>query len=122
MTGGPFVRCGADTGPSCGRHGGRAHSTAVTLSSTAPRRTWVPIAGVVLLAVVLLVWAKWQPYWVKVPSVAGSGSLGSSILPASGVSLRAGLEFARTYFLAIWPALVTGLVLAAAIRTVLPAD
>lgn len=94
----------------------------MTLSPTAPRRTWVPIAGVVLLAVVLLVWAKWQPYWVKVPSVAGSGSLGSSILPASGVSLRAGLEFARTYFLAIWPALVTGLVLAAAIRTVLPAD
>lgn len=93
----------------------------MTVTST-PRRTWVPVGGVVVLAVVLLIWAKWQPYWVKVPSVAGSGSLGKSILPASGVSLRAGLEFAGTYFLAIWPALVTGLVLAAAIRTVLPAD
>ncbi|WP_433802315.1 permease [Actinomycetospora sp. CA-084318] len=93
----------------------------MTTAPTTPRRPWIPVAGVVLLAVVLLVWAKWQPYWVKVPSVAGSGSLGSSILPADGVSLRAGLAFAGT-FLAIWPALVTGLVLAAAIRTVLPAD
>jgi uncharacterized protein len=91
-------------------------------TTTAPRRTWIPVAGVALLAVLLLIWAKWQPYWVKVPSVAGSGSLGRSILPSDGVSLRSGLEFAGTYFLAIWPALVTGLVLAAAIRTVLPAD
>ncbi|MEJ2870748.1 permease [Actinomycetospora sp. OC33-EN08] len=90
--------------------------------TTPSRRTWVPVVGVVLLAVALLVWAKWQPYWVKVPSVAGSGSMGRSVLPADGVSLRAGLEFAGTYFLAIWPALVAGLVLAAAIRTVLPAD
>ncbi|WP_157647526.1 permease [Actinomycetospora chiangmaiensis] len=93
----------------------------MTTTPTTPR-TWVPVAGVVLLGVVLLIWAKWQPYWVKVPSVAGSGSLGRSILPATGVSLQSGLEFAGTYFLAIWPALVTGLVLAAAIRTVLPAD
>jgi uncharacterized protein len=91
-------------------------------TTTAPRRAWIPVAGVALLAVLLLIWAKWQPYWVKVPSVAGSGSLGRSILPSDGVSLRSGLEFAGTYFLAIWPALVTGLVLAAAIRTVLPAD
>ncbi len=122
MTSGPFVRSGEDTGPTCARHARRADSTVVTTTTTAPRRTWIPVAGVVLLAVVLLIWAKWQPYWVKVPSVAGSGSLGTSILPTSGVSLRAGLEFAGTYFLAIWPALVTGLVLAAAIRTVLPAD
>ncbi len=30
------------------------------------------------------------------------------------------LTFARTYFLAIWPALVTGLVLAAAVQVLLP--
>ncbi|GLZ49424.1 hypothetical protein Acsp06_56090 [Actinomycetospora sp. NBRC 106375] len=77
------------------------------------------------LVVAGLLWAKWAPYWVKVPSVAGSHSLGSSILTGGasappGVSLSAGLRFAGTYFLAIWPALVVALVLAAAVQTVLP--
>ncbi len=36
------------------------------------------------------------------------------------MSLTAGLAFARTYFLAIWPALVTGLVIAAAVQVLLP--
>ena len=75
----------------------------------------------------LLLWAKWLPYSVKVPAVAGSGSLGSSIVTGGAaappaVSLSAGLAFARTYFLAIWPALVAGLVLAAAVQTALPRD
>ncbi|MHC1562430.1 permease [Actinomycetospora sp. C-140] len=87
---------------------------------------WAVAVGFGALVVAGLLWAKWAPYWVKVPSVAGSHSLGSSILtggaPAPpGVSLAAGLRFAGTYFLAIWPALVVGLVLAAAVQTVLPA-
>ena len=87
---------------------------------------WIAAAVFALVVVVGLVWAKWQPYWVKVPSVAGSHSLGRSILtggqPAPpGVSFSAGLSFAGTYLLAIWPALVAGLVIAAAVTTVLPA-
>ncbi|MDD7936107.1 permease [Actinomycetospora straminea] len=86
---------------------------------------WAVLAGFAVLVVGGLLWAKWAPYWVKVPSVAGSHSLGPSILtggePAPpGVSLGAGVEFAGTYFLAIWPALVVGLVLAAAVRVALP--
>jgi uncharacterized protein len=100
------------------------------VTTSASRRTappWVLAVGVALLAVALLLWAKWLPYSVKVPAVAGSGSLGSSIVTGGAaappaVSLSAGLAFARTYFLAIWPALLAGLVLAAAVQTALPRD
>jgi len=97
--------------------------------SVGPRRTgpppWAVALGFGVLVVAGLLWAKWAPYWVKVPSVAGSHSLGPSILtggePAPpGVSPYAGLRFAGTYFLAIWPALVVGLVLAAAVQVALP--
>jgi uncharacterized membrane protein YraQ (UPF0718 family) len=96
-------------------------STVETRRSAPP---WVLAVGFGVLVAGLLVWAKWQPYWVKVPAVAESGSLGKSILAGtpSGVSVRGGLAFAGTYFLAIWPALVAGLVIAAAVATVLPAD
>lgn len=95
----------------------------------APRRTapppWVVALGFGMLLVAGLVWAKWAPYWVKVPSVAGSHTLGPSILTdgaaaAPPVSPVAGLRFALTYFLAIWPALVVGLMLAAAVQVALP--
>jgi uncharacterized protein len=99
------------------------------VTTSASRRTtppWVLAAGVALLAVALLLWAKWLPYSVKVPAVAGSGSLGSSIVTDGAsappaVSLSAGLAFARTHFLAIWPALVAGLVLARRCRRRSPA-
>jgi uncharacterized membrane protein YraQ (UPF0718 family) len=87
---------------------------------------WALVLGFGVLLVGGLLWAKWGPYWVKVPSVAGSHTLGPSILTDDGsaappaVSLSAGLRFAGTYFLAIWPALVVGLVLAAAVQAALP--
>ena len=92
-----------------------------------PGRRAELLAGVAFLlgAAVLLWWAKWAPYSVKVPAVAGSGDLGDSILTGGaeappGASLSAGLTFAGTYFLAIWPALVTGLVIAAAVQVLVP--
>jgi hypothetical protein len=47
-------------------------------------------------------------------------ALGSSIITGTGsippgFSLTSGLDFARTYFLAIWPALVAGLSIGAAV-------
>ena len=112
------------------REGHDADADSAPVTTSASRRTappWVLAVGVALLAVALLLWAKWLPYSVKVPAVAGSGSLGSSIVTGGAaappaVSLSAGLAFARTYFLAIWPALVAGLVLAAAVQTALPRD
>jgi hypothetical protein len=60
--------------------------------------------GFGVLVVAGLLWATWAPYWVKVPSVAGSHSLGPSILTGGApappeVSLSAGLRFVGTYFL-----------------------
>jgi uncharacterized membrane protein YraQ (UPF0718 family) len=80
----------------------------------------------VVLAVAGLVWAKYLPYSVKVPAVLADRDLGTSIVTgdagsAPAVSLSAGWEFARTYFLAVWKALVVGLVLAAAVQVMLPA-
>jgi uncharacterized membrane protein YraQ (UPF0718 family) len=79
--------------------------------------------GVVVLALGLLTWAKYQPYSVKVPAVLGSHDLGASIVavPDVGVSLAAGWDFTVTYLQAVWKAFVVGLVLAAAVQVLLPA-
>lgn len=81
---------------------------------------------VVALAASLLTWSKWLPYSAKVPAVWGSHSLGDSILTGGhpavpGVSIAAGRDFTVAYFLAVWKALVAGLVLAAAVQVLLPA-
>jgi len=74
-----------------------------------------------------LAWAKWYPYWHKVPAVAESHSLGTSILnDATGAppspSWRAAIDYSVAYFRAIWPALVAGLLMAAAVEAFLPAS
>src|SRR5919107_603655 len=97
--------------------------------SVRPGRRIELLAGcaVVLGTAALLWWAKWAPYSVKVPVVAASHDAGDSILTGGAdapphASLAAGWEFARTYFLAIWPALVSGLVIAAAVQVLLPSS
>jgi uncharacterized membrane protein YraQ (UPF0718 family) len=82
-------------------------------------------AGAVLVAVLaLLTWAKWLPYFDKVPKVAGAQTLGPSFVTGvsgpPGPSLAAGLHYAAKYFAAIWPALVAGLLIAAAVEAALP--
>jgi uncharacterized membrane protein YraQ (UPF0718 family) len=72
----------------------------------------------------LFAWAKWDPYWHKIPTVARSGQLGPSVLAPGGqppgVSWQAGVDFLRTYVLAVWPAIVAGLVTGAGVQTLLP--
>jgi uncharacterized membrane protein YraQ (UPF0718 family) len=84
-----------------------------------------PVVVFVVLALALLAWAKWQPYSAKVPKVAATHDLGTSILTGAAgappaVSLASGLTFVTTYFRTIWPTLVAGLVLAAAVQVLLP--
>src|SRR4029078_7402645 len=74
-------------------------------------RELVAFGAFVAIAAGLLAWAKWWPYAVKIPKTANTHALGSSILTGTGsvppgFSLTSGLDFAHTYFLAIWPALV----------------
>ncbi|GAB3467864.1 permease [Kineococcus endophyticus] len=80
-----------------------------------------------LLAAGLLLWSKWLPYSARVGELSGthawSGSsvlAGASIEAGSGPSPAAGWEFTKVYALAVWKALVAGLVIAAAVQTLVP--
>lgn len=77
-----------------------------------------------VLSSALLFWAKWDPSWRHGLSVAGGHPLGPSILTGTSsdpppVSFSAATQFAWSYFKAIWPALVAGLSVAAAMETLL---
>lgn len=82
------------------------------------------VLGTVAFAVVaagVLAWAKWLPYAEKVPAVARSHSMGSSILgEPDAPSWRVAVDYAVHYGLSIWPALVAGLLIAASVEAFLP--
>jgi len=98
------------------------------LAAVPGRRAALVSTGVTLvLAVVLLTWAKWHPYAARVGQLAGTHAWsGSAIADAAGVepgsapSLAAGWRFTLAYGAAVWKALVAGLVLAAAVQTLVP--
>jgi uncharacterized protein len=92
-----------------------------------PRRTMLlGTLGFAAVTVAALTWAKWYPYWHKIPAVAGSHTLGKSILSGKASappspSWRAAIDYTLSYGRAIWPALVAGLLLASAVEAFLPA-
>ena len=79
-----------------------------------------------LLAAGGLIWAKWAPYWDRIPAVAAAGEWSGKALfdleagAGSGPSLSAGWDFTVAYTRAVWKALLVGLVLAAAVDALLP--
>jgi uncharacterized membrane protein YraQ (UPF0718 family) len=82
------------------------------------------LLGAAVIAVVLLLWAKWLPYAAKLPGLAGHHAWsGSSILtagdvhPGSGPSWSAATSFTSAYVKAVWHALVAALLIAAALQT-----
>jgi uncharacterized membrane protein YraQ (UPF0718 family) len=82
--------------------------------------------GFAAIAVVGLAWAKWYPYAQKIPAVAGSHTLGKSILTGTAAappepSWRSAVDYTLSYGRSIWPALVAGLLIAAAVEALLPA-
>jgi len=100
-------------------------ATVPTSAAADRRRELLALGAFVAVAAGLLTWAKWWPYAVKVPKTAVTHTLGSSIITGTGTappgfSLTSGLDFARTYFLAIWPALLAGLIIGAAVTVLLP--
>src|SRR5689334_11112655 len=81
----------------------------------------------VLIAVVGLFIVKWQPYYLRAFAAAANHSIGASIVSGTAAapppaSLQAAWDYARAYFLAIWQAMVLGLLLAATIESSLPRD
>jgi uncharacterized membrane protein YraQ (UPF0718 family) len=80
-----------------------------------------------LLALVLLYVVKWDPYVHKAIKAATDHTLGPSILTGTAaapppVSVGAAFAYAVKYFLAIWQALVAGLLLGAGVEVLVPRD
>jgi uncharacterized membrane protein YraQ (UPF0718 family) len=95
----------------------------------ARRLTPAAAAGVVAtlaIAAAALTWAKWTPYWHKLSLIRATRAWpGHDILakagPAHGApSLHAAWSFTSTYANAVWPAIVAGLLVAAAVEALLP--
>ena len=96
------------------------------LATRSARDYRLGLLACVLLAAGGLVWAKWAPYWDRIPQVAAAGEWSGKALfdveagAGAGPSLSAGWEFTVAYTSAVWKALLVGLVLAAAIDALLP--
>ena len=86
---------------------------------------FIGLAILLFIAVVGLFIVKWNPYYHKALLIMVSHSLGASIVSGTGraapaPSLAAALSYGEAYFLAIWQALVLGLLVATTIETLLP--
>src|SRR3954447_4958234 len=121
--------------PPAVRSGGSAQlqhtlSTAFAERPTEPPTRRIAVAGVLLalvVAVAVLLWAKWIPYQAKVAGLRQSHSwAGTSILtvgdvrPGDGPSWHAATTFFTTYLQAIWKALVAALLISAAVQAFVP--
>lgn len=84
------------------------------------------IAVFVVLFVTGELIAKWYPYALKIgdlvrfPSWTSSSILASTNNSSPAFSIGSGLEFLRTYFSAIWIALVAGIAIASGIDVLIP--
>ena len=99
--------------------------------NTMPNRRMEYIRGfgiLLLIAVVGLFIAKWQPYFQRTLTISTTHAYpGSSIIAGKDAtppvaSFEAALAYGKSYFLAIWQALVVGLLLAATLETLVPKD
>lgn len=105
-------------------------NTATASPDAAPasrsRRAW----RVALFLAILLAgewYVKWDPYYHKAFLAAARHSIGSSIVSGKGaaapaVSLAAAWQYAVKYFLAVWQAVILGVVVGAAVQVLLPRD
>ena len=81
--------------------------------------------GLVVVAGLYIV--KWNPYFYKAISAASSHSIGESILSGTQAappepSLGAALSYAGDYFVAVWKALVLGLLIGSGVQALLPRE
>jgi uncharacterized protein len=101
----------------------------VAMQAPAGRRTeYIRGFGLLLvIAVAGLYVVKWNPYFHRALTAAGSHSVGTTFvfgktLAAPPASLAAAIGYAQAYFKAVWQAWVLGLLLAATIESMLPKD
>lgn len=90
--------------------------------ATSPLAWWKP-ALFFLVVIVGLWYVKWQPYYGKAFTAADTHSIGKSILAqVADNPLRAALDYAMVYFLAVWKAAVLGVLLGSLIQVLIPRD
>src|SRR5919202_5666299 len=102
------------------------NSAAAPAPSTSRRGEYLLGFGILLvIAVVGLFIVKWSPYWARTFNVAGSHTLGNPIMygaetapPAASIATM--IDYAQRYFLAVWKAMVLGLLPAARVQTLVP--
>jgi uncharacterized membrane protein YraQ (UPF0718 family) len=79
----------------------------------------------ITLSAVGLYYVKWDPYYHKAISAAAKHSIGDSIVaPDSATppppSWKAAAAYAWAYFLAVWKAMILGLLLGSAVEALIP--
>lgn len=92
-----------------------------------PRRTGLlGLVAFLAIAVAALWWAKWAPYADRLRVTDATGAYpGHDVLaragaPGAAPSWSGAWAFLKAYAVAVWPALVAGLLIAAAVETLLP--
>jgi uncharacterized membrane protein YraQ (UPF0718 family) len=78
-----------------------------------------------MIAVVGLSYVKWTPYYHKAFAAAAKHSIGDSIIGAKSAappppSWKAAVDYAWAYFLAVWQAMILGLLLGSAVEALMP--
>jgi len=91
---------------------------------SAPHPAWA-IAVFALIAIAGLFYVKWSPYYDRAFVAADTHSIGRSILMGGqsappAPSMQAALDYAVAYGLAIWKAMVLGLLLGSGVQALLP--
>jgi len=96
-----------------------------------PRRSGIAtragFAIFLVAAAALLFYVKWDPYFAKAFKAAATHTLGASIVSGTAAappafSFGSAIQYAISYGLAIWEALVAGLLLGAGVQVLLPQD
>ncbi len=79
-----------------------------------------------LIAIGGLYYVKWNPYYSKALVAAAKHSIGESILSRAAVppapSLQAAWDYTVAYTLAIWKAMILGLLLGSGVQALLPRE
>lgn len=102
---------------------------AVPAAERSRRALWAGVAGTAAFAAIYAVavdWAKWTPYWHKLQTIRATRAWpGHDILAKAGAahagpSLHGAWTFTVAYANAVWPAVIAGLLVAAAVQALVP--
>jgi uncharacterized membrane protein YraQ (UPF0718 family) len=92
------------------------------VGADAGRRATLAVLAFAALAVTALAWAKWLPYAERLGTLSPGRYPGSPIFDQTGgtPSASGAWDFTKTYFVAVWKALVAALLLSAALAALFP--